>query len=346
MTTTDQTHNDFTVLESFKEPTSTTNPYIVMLLRSLRNQCNVMTFSWRGALTEHYDVFHVHWPEILLHSDRPTRRTARRGAFGVLLLRLRLKKTPVVRTMHNLAPHEDVRPVDRWLLRRLDALTTSWIRLNGQTPSSPEMDVSTILHGHFRDWFTYPPRMQPEPSRLLFFGLIRPYKGVVELVSAFAETTNPDFTLVIVGRSTSPELSDSIVRATGGDTRITLRLEHIDDDSLAQEIAGASLVVLPYTQLHNSAAAINALSLDRPTLVPRTPTTTELVQEVGPDWVRQYDGPISAEILENELAGSTGLDEYPPDLSARDWDAVASEHLTVFNRAVQSMTRTHRAGAP
>jgi beta-1,4-mannosyltransferase len=339
------TTKTLTVLESFKDPSPTTNPYIVMLLRSLRARCDVMTFSWRVALTGSYDVFHVHWPEILLHSDRPTRRIARRGAFGALLLRLRLKHIPVVRTMHNLAPHEDVLPVDRWLLRRLDGLTTNWIRLNSQTPVSPDMDVSTILLGHFRDWFTQPSNAAAVPNRLLFFGLIRPYKGVVELISAFVQTADPDFTLVVIGRPTSAELNESITHAAGNDSRVTLRLEHIDDDSLAEEIAAASLVVLPYTQLHNSAAVINALSLNRPTLVPQTPTTSELVQEVGPHWVRVYHGPISANILENELAVAASA-ERAPDLSARDWDALASEHLTVFQRAVRSLTRADRLEAP
>ena len=324
------------VLESFKKPSDTTNPYIVMLLNGLRRKCQVMTFSWRRALSGRYDVFHVHWPEILLRSERLSRRIARRAAFSLLLVRLRSRRTPVVRTMHNLKPHEGVPLVDRWLLRRLDRLTTHWIRLNNQTPFSQDQDVTTIPLGHFRDWFPPAPNVSPDPNRLLFFGMIRPYKGIIDLVSAFEQTQKDEFHLVIIGKPNSVQLAESITQAAANNPRITLYLEHVDDGVLAQEIARASLIVLPYENLHNSAALLNALSLSRPALVPQTPTTEELAREVGPEWVYTYRGPISPMILENALDSVGNSELTTPDLSGRDWDAVASEHLAVFNRAVNS----------
>ena len=69
------------VLESFKPPRKTTNPYIVMLYSALQKACDIHAFSWREALRGDYDVFHVHWPEVLLRSDRRSRRVGRRVAF-------------------------------------------------------------------------------------------------------------------------------------------------------------------------------------------------------------------------------------------------------------------------
>jgi len=90
------------VLQSVPEPKPTTNPYVVQLIRSLREAgVDVRAFSWRAALTSRYDVFHVHWPEILARGNTPLRTLARQVALLALLIRLRVTRTPIVRTLHN-----------------------------------------------------------------------------------------------------------------------------------------------------------------------------------------------------------------------------------------------------
>src|SRR4051794_31037997 len=62
----------------------------------------VQTFSWRRALRGGYSVFHVHWPEILVSGRSRSKKLVRQCLFVLFLLRLRLTRTPLVRTMHNL----------------------------------------------------------------------------------------------------------------------------------------------------------------------------------------------------------------------------------------------------
>ncbi|WP_449372188.1 hypothetical protein [Arthrobacter psychrolactophilus] len=78
------------VLQSFPEPQATTNPYITMLWNSLTavDELKVITFTWRDALLGHYDVFHIHWPEILVSGRTPLRKAVRQVFFIVLMLRL------------------------------------------------------------------------------------------------------------------------------------------------------------------------------------------------------------------------------------------------------------------
>lgn len=66
------------VLQSFRTPRPTTNPYIVMLGETLRTTPGVvlLNFSWRRALFGRFDVFHVHWPEILVTDCPPPARLA------------------------------------------------------------------------------------------------------------------------------------------------------------------------------------------------------------------------------------------------------------------------------
>lgn len=331
------------VLESFQQPRPTTNPYIVMLYRALQDACDVHTFSWRFALQGKYDVFHVHWPEILLRSDRWSRRVGRRAAFLLLLGRLKQQRVAVVRTMHNLAPHEEPSALDNWLLARLDAMTTAWIRLNPVTDKGgDDTDVTTILLGHYLDWFTTDPGARPTPKKVGNFGLIRPYKGVPELVTAFRGLADAHAQLVVMGQPNSAELTAEIERCADHDPRITLQLNHVDDPYLAEQVRSCSLVVLPHHNMHNSSSLLLALSLGRPALVPDTAVTRHVQEELGSDWVHLYSEPLTPAAIETSLAAADqlmGIDPRPtPDLSDRDWSNVARAHVAAFRRAMAKKT--------
>jgi hypothetical protein len=90
--------------------------------------------------------------------------------------------------------------------------------------------------------------------------------------------------------------------------------------------------------MHNSGAALLALSLGRPVLVPRNETNTRLAAEVGPAWVLMYEGEVTAEKLLRALADSarTPPAEHP-DLSAREWENAGRRHLDAYRMA----RRTH-----
>ncbi|MFA7265909.1 MAG: hypothetical protein WC054_06320 [Candidatus Nanopelagicales bacterium] len=324
------------VLESFKQPGKTTNPYITMLFDALGAACETKSFSWREALTGDYDVFHVHWPEILLYSDRRSRRIGRRAAFWLLLQRIKYRRVAVVRTMHNLKPHETPSQIDTRLLAKLDSITTAWIRLNPVTEPNDSADVTTILLGHYLDWFEEVPDLEPTPGLIGNFGLIRAYKGVPELITAMRSSDNPDMSLVVMGAPASTELADEILQLAGTDPRITLELTHVDDATLAREVRRCSVVALPHHNMHNSSSLLLALSLDRPALVPNTPVTRHIRDEVGSEWVYLYEN-LDASALEGAVRRAA---EEPrgarPDLSQRDWKQVAAAHIAVFERAIKA----------
>jgi beta-1,4-mannosyltransferase len=167
------------VLQSFPRPRPTTNPYLIMLGRALDAlpDAHLRTFSRRTALLGRYDVFHVHWPETLVTGRTPLRKLARQAFFVALLLRLRLTRTPLVRTLHNLELPQGISRREVALLRWAERWTSLWIRINESTELSRDAAFETILHGHYRDWFAARPRRPVIPGRLTFFGLIRRYKG-------------------------------------------------------------------------------------------------------------------------------------------------------------------------
>ncbi|SDR75959.1 Glycosyltransferase, GT2 family [Friedmanniella luteola] len=322
------------VLQSFPDPRPTTNPYIWMLKDCLDAHPDVTlsTFSWRRALTGDHDVFHAHWPEILVTGSTPVKKALRQLLFVALLLRLRLRGTAVVRTVHNLELPSGISRRETVLLRWFQRWTTLLIRINTSTELA-ERPHETVVHGHYRDWFAAHPRAEPVPGRLAYFGLIRRYKAVDTLLSAFRAATDPGLSLFVGGRPSSPDLRAELTALAGPDPRISTHLEFLTDAELVAAASAAQLVVLPYREMHNSGGVLAALSLDRPVLVPDNEVNTQLAAEVGPGWIHTYAGGLTAEDLTSTLARLAGGPTGRPDLSARDWSTAADLHLLAYRRA-------------
>lgn len=335
--------SSLTVLQSLRGQGDAANPYLKQLFAAVSPHAELAYFSWGKALFGHYDVFHVHWPEFLLR-EQGRSRILGYLLFAALVARLWLGRRPVVRTLHNLEPHESAGAVERYLLQLLDRRTTTWIRINTITPRRAPRTL-TILHGHYRDWFSALPVPTAVSGRLLYFGLIRPYKGVESLLEAFMAIdthTDEGASLRVVGNPSSAVLRHQIEAAVTRDARVGARLEYVDDATLAEEIGHAQLVVLPFRQMHNSGSVLLALSLDRPVLVPRNDANQALADEVGAGWVYMYDGALSAATLRTALRQvRSDTRTSSPDLSAREWEAAGQQH----GRAYAGATEGERAGA-
>jgi beta-1,4-mannosyltransferase len=316
-------HAKLKVLHSVS-PTSETNPYVVQLIQGLRGTSVPVFFSYRAALFGRYDVAHLQWAEFLIRG-KGIAGIAKPLLFSLFLLRLVLTKKPVFQTIHNLAPHEKGSLVEATLLAGLSKITTHWIAINSATPCRAPK-TTLIPHGHYRDWYKEIPEMVSVPKRALLFGQIRPYKGLASLVGAFTGMPDSTAQLRIAGKPTNRDCVGQLEAATEADVRITTVLRFLSDRELANEIHSASLIVLPYRELHNSGALLLALSLNRPVLAPRTPSTISMLDEVGGEWIRLYEGELTPAEMENALQWAAAARLSTPNLSARDWD-VCCERL-------------------
>jgi beta-1,4-mannosyltransferase len=334
-----------TVLEQVNRPTPTTNPYLVQLFRALEPLVHIRYWSLRAALLTRYDVVHLHWPEYMMRHHSAIGRVLRRCAVVALLLRWTLLRTPVVRTLHNLEPHEGGGRFERLLLRWMDRLVMRWIRINATTePRAPGTD--TALHGHYRDWYAGIDKPATVQGRLLHFGLIRPYKGVEALFDAMKGMQEPGCTLRIVGNPANAQMRTLVEQACDGDARISSLLQYVDDPTLAHEISEAELVVLPYREMHNSGTLLLSLSLSRPVLVPRTPNNAAVADEVGDGWVFMYEGELTAEVMQAGLRRARAMSgRREPDLSLRDWARAGEQHYRSYAAAIGQRRGRRRASA-
>jgi beta-1,4-mannosyltransferase len=325
-------------------PPDGTTKYVDQLLGD-EGDVRYVFFTWRRALAGRYDVFHVHWPELMIRGRKPLKRFARRRAMDLFLVLLKLRGIPLVRTVHNVTPHEEGPRSERRSLRRVDAATSLYIVLNETTPLPTDRPAVLVPHGHYRAQFAHDPGTQPELDRILYFGIIRPYKGVVELVDVFRTWDAPQATLRIVG-ATSPGLDAVVLEHAAGDDRISTWLEFVDDADLIAEVGAAELIVLPYREMHNSGAILVALSLDRPVLAPATAAMRATQREVGEDWVMLYDGDLDAAVLERAAAWARDTPRGAEvDLSGRDWPRVRALHTAAYRLALGEISAGEAAEA-
>ncbi|WP_315095902.1 glycosyltransferase [uncultured Cellulomonas sp.] len=319
------------VLEVLEPPDGTTR-YADQLVDHLPGSVEIVWFTWRRALTERYDVLHVHWPEWLVRTRPSTlpRRLATRLAFVALLLRLRLTRTAIVRTEHNPEPHEPGGRTERALLRWLDRRTTLRVHLN-PVPEGPH-DVVIPL-GHYREQLGVHPVSARVPGLLVYFGKIRDYKGVDLLLDAFT-AVRPELTLRVVGHPQTPQWRALVEEAARQDPRIGHVLEFVADDTLVAEVTAAELAVLPYRDLHNSAVVLVALSLDTPVLVPSTPVTRAISEEVGPGWVHFFEGTLDTADVHRAVDALRGAPPAGrPRMDARGWDVIGASYARAFEAA-------------
>ncbi|UZN04125.1 glycosyltransferase [Cellulomonas sp. S1-8] len=321
------------VLHSLLAPDGTTR-YVDQMLGGQGGDVDAEPFTWRTALRGDYDVLHVHWPELLLRHPRAVRRLGRRVAVRLLLARARARRVAVVRTLHNTVPHESVGGAEGRSLAAVDAATTLYVLLTSATPAPGGAPAVQIPLGHYRDVFAHLPRASATRGRLVTIGLLRPYKGVEELLDAFHAQPDPDLRLTVAGKPT-PGLADTIRAAAVRDPRVEADLRFVPDATFVQHVTSAELVVLPYRQMTNSGVLLAALSLDRPCLVPASPANAAIAAEVGPGWVLQYDGEFGPSQLADGLhRARTTPRADRPDLRARDWDAIGAAHLEAYRTAV------------
>jgi len=336
------------VLQSFPRPRPTTNPYLVMLAEQLEADPDVelRVFSWRESLTGRYDVFHAHWPEILVSGQSPAKKAVRQLLFLTLVAKWRREGTAIVRTLHNVHPPQGISRREALLLRLFERETDLFIRINDSTSLPSGVASETVPHGHYRTWFEPYARPDPVPGRVAYVGLVRRYKGVDSLVEAFRQTDDRRLSLTVGGQPSSPELAQALSRRAAGDPRIRLDLRFLPDEELVAAVSQAELVVLPYRDMHNSGTALMSLSLGRPILVPDNAVNRRLRGEVGVAWVHLYAGPLTAAVLEETLTAVKQSPSAPPDLSRRDWGPAGPAHVAAYRRALALAGRRAATPAP
>lgn len=120
---------------------------------------------------------------------------------------------------------------------------------------------------------------------VLFFGLIRPYKGLEDLVRAFdllGEDEVEQFWLTVVGETWEGwTLPVELISQSRYRKRMTLVNRFVDDEEVIGHFAGADAVVLPYHRSSASSPAHVAMSNGLPLVITAVGGLPEAVADYG-----------------------------------------------------------------
>jgi glycosyltransferase involved in cell wall biosynthesis len=243
---------------------------------------------------------------------------------------------PVVLTAHNVLPHEG--EVDAEQRRRLysafDRVVVHTRKGAEQLEAFgvPPEKVVRIPHGTFNA----PPAEAIEPPRgrtLLFFGLIRRYKGLDVLVRALPDI--PDARLIAAGDPLdSVKPIQRLAEELGVADRIDWRLGYLPDEQVEALMREATIVVFPHRGGEFASGTLaTALGHGRPVVV--TEILGETVREYGAGLVVPPDDPVALaeacmRLLTDKAALSEAFHGTEWARAALSWPAIAEAHERLY----------------
>lgn len=205
-------------------------------------------------------------------------------AFALIARRLRARGIPVVYICHNLFDHDSGRIKQGISARLLSQADAYLVHASEQAETLRRLfpDKPVRIHPHPTDGH-YPPATVVLPKRgrleLLFFGFIRPYKGLDVLIEALAMLADAKVYLTVVGEPwTSPDEIRKRVDMSGA-PNVDLHLKYVDAADAANFFARADLIVLPYRHATGSAVAAIAYHYEKPVLATRVGGFPDVIED-------------------------------------------------------------------
>jgi glycosyltransferase involved in cell wall biosynthesis len=275
------------------------------------------------------DIVHVQWLTLLRQDLRWVARLQ--------------SDRPVVFTAHNVMPHLGEPDVEerRRIYTAFDQVVVHTRKGVEQLEryGVPAERIVRIPHGTFGA----PPSIEPPSGRrLLFFGLIRRYKGIDVLVRALSEV--PDAWLVVAGDPLDPvEPLQELAREVGVADRITWRLGYLPDAEVETLMREATLTVFPYPGGESASGALaTALGHGRPAVV--TEVLGETVREFGAGAVVAPNDPGALatairELLDDPAALQAAFRGTERARAGLSWSGIAEAHERLYSEVLARVAR-------
>jgi glycosyltransferase involved in cell wall biosynthesis len=162
-----------------------------------------------------------------------------------------------------------------------------------------------------------------ESNIILFFGLLRPYKGVKYLIKAFEQLPDKlieETRLLIVGEAWEDQESRDLVTKSPLSSHITLINRYVGDDEVPRYFSAADLLVLPYTRASQSGVAHIGMSFGIPIIATRVGGLEESLGKYrGSRFIEPMDFENLSDAIKMALSEKK-IFEVPEELR---WDVIA-----------------------
>lgn len=262
---------------------------------------------------------------------------------------------PRVMTAHYILPLQPSRRQVRSASRVFDSMDAviahsehSAARLRDEVDLDPAK-VRVIPHGAF-DYLTKLPEEKPLPVELegpegpviLSFGLLRPYKGIENLIEAYGQVADSGAELWIVGNPRMDvEPLRRIAAEAGGRVRFLTRF--VDDAEIPAIFRRADLVVLPYLDAEHSGVLFTGLAFGKPLVLSAVGGFPEVAEIGAARLVQPGDIAELAAALE-ELIGDEAARAELAAAATRaaagpfSWDEAARRTIDLYRELIEART--------
>jgi len=217
-----------------------------------------------------------------------------------LFIVLRLLGVRTVKTAHNILPHEKKR-ID-YILHKIVYKYSSAIIVHSETLKTKLLNVfgsidpakiKVVQHGDFnfyrsestdnRDTIRNSFGFEKDDKVILFFGIIREYKGLDILLDAFGIARNSDskLKLLIAGNPFTGQLRNFYnerIKTLNNNRSVISHLEYIPAEKVSKYFITADIVVLPYKHIDHSGIIHLAYSFGKPVIATRVGDFTEVIE--------------------------------------------------------------------
>ena len=247
----------------------------------------------RTQLSQKPDVIHLDWIHGYLRRASPLAQRIQRALFAVDVAVARALGARFAWTLHNVRPHGAER---RDPLRRRFARACVWLRVFAQSTVAqaashfdlPPERFRVVPEGSYVG--AYPaarPRQTPLTESeadahrtLLYVGLVKPYKGVVELIQAFTTIAEArGWRLLIRGAAKDAGYARAVRERCARHPDVTFVEGFVDVDDLPDVFAEADLVAAPFRRIDNSGSVIMAMGYAKPVVAPAAGSVAERLRQ-------------------------------------------------------------------
>jgi beta-1,4-mannosyltransferase len=288
-----------------------------------------------GALKDSgpVDVLHIHWTHTFIFGPKKPLPYYHGWRFVLGLAVARARGIRIVWTLHNLLDHEPRnRRAEFFFRRRIAKLADAVLvhcryaleaAIRAYGLSCEEAGKFRVIPhpnfiGVYDDTVTEAEARAalglPESDLIfLFFGNIRSYKGVFELVDAFRKFPFPRAQLLIVGRPADDDTAHALAEAISGDARIRTDARFVEMSEVQIFFRAADFVVFPYREVLTSGSVLLAMSFAKAIVVPRLGCIPETVDD---EFAILYE-PNGPENLLEALVTAAGCDAAAMGVASR-----------------------------
>ncbi len=242
------------------------------------------------------DILHIHWQHPFLLSSTKLKTILKSTIFILEIILLKLMGIKIIWTVHNIVNHEKIFSnielfFGKILAKLCDKLIVHCpyakkevIRVFNITSST----VCVIPHGNYN----YENRIDKSKAReilnlnesdkvLLYFGQIRPYKGVDNLIKAFKEINAKGIKLLIAGKPFNRQIATEIIEASKNNENIIIIFKFVPDNEIQIYMNASDIMVLPYKDILTSGAVMLAMSFGKFIITPAIGCNLDILNGTG-----------------------------------------------------------------